>query len=193
MYNERVLVVSGIPRSGTSLMMKMLQAAGIPVLSDGLRKADIDNPKGYYEYGRVKKLDKGDTDWLKDAKGKAVKIVSPLLKYLPSDFSYDVIFMRRDLKEILASQRKMLERNNKETDGVSDDRLATLFEAQLEDAIAWAKSQPNFRVTEIQYGSLVIQPKVEIAKLQSLLPGNPDPEAMAEVIDPNLYRQRAGK
>jgi len=193
MDNQRIIVVSGIPRSGTSLMMKMLEAAGIAILSDGLRQADADNPKGYYEHERVKKLDEGDTGWLKDAGGKAVKIVSPLLKHLPAGFDYDVIFMRRELNEVLASQRKMLERNNKVTDGASDEKLAMLFKAQLEQTIAWARTQKNFRVVEIDFNALVSDPEKEIGELEPLFAEELDIKAIAKVVDPELYRQRMGK
>lgn len=188
---ENILVVSGIPRSGTSLMMKMLEAAGVPIQSDGERQADLDNPKGYYEFERVKQLDKGDTEWLEEARGKAVKIISPLLKYLPDTYYYDVIFMRRELSEVLASQRKMLERNDKEAGPASDEKLAALFKAQLEQSIAWAKGQNNFRVIAIDYGKLVAQEAGELKKVADFLPEGADTTAMAGVIDPSLYRQRA--
>ena len=101
-----VTVVSGLPRSGTSMMMKMLEAGGIDPIQDGIRTPDSDNPKGYYEYERVKQLDKGDTAWVADAQGKSVKVISALLRYLPADYEYRILFMRRDLDEILASQAK---------------------------------------------------------------------------------------
>ena len=106
---QTITIVSGLPRSGTSMMMKMLEAGGIPPLTDEIRTADTDNPKGYYEFERVKKMDKGDTAWLENAQGKSVKVISALLKHLPSDYRYRVIFMRRDMSEILASQKKMLD------------------------------------------------------------------------------------
>ena len=105
---EPVFIVSGLPRSGTSLMMMILNAAGIPPLTDYERNADEDNPRGYYEFERVKKLKDGDFGWLENAQGKAVKVISALLTYLPEGYTYKVIFMRRELSEILASQRKML-------------------------------------------------------------------------------------
>jgi hypothetical protein len=101
-----VTVVSGLPRSGTSMMMKMLEAGGIPPLTDKLRTADDDNPKGYYEFERVKQMDKGDTAWMADAQGKTVKVISQLLKFMPSAYEYKVIFMRRNMSEILASQKR---------------------------------------------------------------------------------------
>jgi hypothetical protein len=105
---ERIVVVSGLPRSGTSMMMKMLEAGGIPVLTDYEREADEDNPKGYFEFERVKNLKDGDDAWLPQAKGKVVKVIAALLTDLPSSYEYEVIFMRRAMPEILASQRQML-------------------------------------------------------------------------------------
>ncbi len=105
---EIITVVSGLPRSGTSMMMKMIEAGGIPPLTDNIRTADKDNPKGYYEFERVKKLDKGDTDWVSDAAGKSIKVISALLKHLPPNYEYRIVFVRRNMPEILASQRKML-------------------------------------------------------------------------------------
>src|ERR1700730_12387191 len=103
-YGAPIVVVSGTPRSGTSMAMKMLDAGGMPTLTDGIRAADESNPKGYYEFERVKELDKnGDIAWLSDARGNAVKIISFLLTFLPESFDYQVIFMDRDLDEVLAS------------------------------------------------------------------------------------------
>jgi len=100
---QPIIVVSGLPRSGTSMMMRMLEAAGIQPLTDHIRTADSDNLKGYYEFERVKKLKEGDVAWLSDAQGKAVKIIAALLIELPSNYEYHVLFMRRKMEEILAS------------------------------------------------------------------------------------------
>ena len=110
MFNKPVpiTVVSGLPRSGTSMMMKMLEAGGVPLIIDNLRTSDEDNPAGYYEFEPVKKLGKGDSGWLADAQGKAVKVIAALLVHLPAAYTYQIIFMHREMSEILASQRKML-------------------------------------------------------------------------------------
>lgn len=186
----RILIVSGIPRSGTSMMMKMLEAASIPILSDKIREADADNPNGYFEYERAKKLGEGDTAWLKMAQGKAVKIIYSLLKHLPSDYQYDVIFMRRDLSEVLASQRKMLQRRNKETDLISDADLGRLFTKEVNSIVPWITRKPNFRILEINYTSLIYETENELEKLRGFLKLKSIPKAMASVIDRNLYRQR---
>src|SRR5215813_2579369 len=105
---QPIIVVSGLPRSGTSMMMKMLAAGGLPVLVDAIRAADDDNPNGYFEFEPVKQLADGQNEWLTEAGGKVVKIISALLEYLPKSYHYKIIFMERELKEILASQQKML-------------------------------------------------------------------------------------
>ena len=103
-HRQPIVIMSGLPRSGTSLMMSILSAGGLPVLTDHQRKPDADNPKGYYEYERVKKLARGDTKWLSKADGKVVKIISALLMYLPETYSYKIIFMHRHMSEILESR-----------------------------------------------------------------------------------------
>ena len=107
--DQEIIVVSGLPRSGTSLMMQMLAAGGVEVVTDHVRTADTDNPRGYYEFELVKKI-KQDASWLPEARGKAVKMVSQLLYDLPAGEKYRIIFLERDLDEVLVSQEKMLER-----------------------------------------------------------------------------------
>jgi hypothetical protein len=184
------IIVSGLPRSGTSMMMKMLEAGGIPPLTDEIREADIDNPKGYYEFERVKQMDKGDTAWLADAEGKAVKVIAALLKHLPPDYTYKVIFMRRDIDEMLASQREMLVRRGKPTDTVPDEEMAALFRKHLTDVEDWLEQQPNFEVTFISYNQLVRGARQQVDEVNQFLSGNLQVERMVDIIDPKLYRQR---
>lgn len=106
MEQDLITIVSGLPRSGTSMMMSMLEAGGMDVLTDGIRGADEDNPRGYYEFERVKQIEH-DKGWLSDARGKAVKMVAALLKYLPPEYQYQVVFVRRNMDEVLASQRRI--------------------------------------------------------------------------------------
>ena len=185
-----IYVVSGLPRSGTSMMMKMLEAGGIPPLTDQLRAADADNPKGYYEFERVKKLDKGDVAWLPEARGKAVKVISALLKHLPPDYRYKVIFMRRDIAEVLAYQKKMLINRNESTDTVSDEELAKLYQKHLDQVDAWLASQPNISVLHVSYNSLLMDPDREVVAVNRFLGGGLDLSRMVEVVDPALYRNR---
>jgi hypothetical protein len=185
-----IIIVSGLPRSGTSMMMKMLEAGGLPLLTDGQRTADEDNPKGYYEFERVKKLKDGDFDWLPSAQGKAVKVISALLESLPQGYSFQVIFMRRLIPEILASQRKMLVNRGENPDKVSDDEMARLFEKHLAHVDAWIASQPHLQRLDVDYNLVIRDPLPAIVQVNRFLSGRLDEAAMAGVIDPSLYRQR---
>ena len=188
---EVVTVVSGLPRSGTSMMMKMLDAGGIRPLTDEIRTADKDNPKGYYEYERVKKLDEGDTEWVEEAQGKAVKIISALLKYLPQNYTYKVIFMLRNMDEILASQRQMLMRRGEPSDSVSDEELAELFRKHLAQIQAWIDEQPNAEAIYVSYNEVVEDPLEQARTVNRFLGDRLDVEHMVQVVDEALYRQRS--
>ncbi len=171
-------------------MMKMLEAGGIPPLTDKQRTADADNPQGYYEFERVKQLDKGDSGWLPQAEGKAVKVISALLKHLPDGYHYQVIFMERHMPEILASQRKMLIRRQEETDKVDDEQMAALFEKHVTEIRQWLAAQPNFEVLPIHYSDVLQDGWPQIQAVNQFLNGRLHEEAMANVIDPDLYRNR---
>ncbi|MFM1802668.1 MAG: hypothetical protein RJA81_2020 [Planctomycetota bacterium] len=184
-----VVIVSGLPRSGTSMMMKMLEASGIPVLTDNLREADIDNVNGYYEFLPALKV-KNDSSWLSEANHKAVKMVYQLLYDLPSDYQYRVLMMRRAMGEVLASQKKMLSRLGKPTDAISDDKMAELFRTGLTKFEAWISQQPNFQMLDVDYNNMVLDPLPQIQAINQLLGGKLDVQAMAEVVQPDLYRNR---
>jgi hypothetical protein len=188
---EPIVIVSGLPRSGTSMMMKMLEAGGIMPLTDKIREADTDNPKGYYEFERVKQLDKGDTAWLPDAQGKVVKVISALLKHLPADYEYRIIFMRRNMPEILASQRKMLIRRGEDADNMNDETMASLFEKHLQSTMQWIESQPNVSVLYVHYSDMLADPVPQIKKINEFVGSRLNETAMTTVVDPNLYRNRA--
>ena len=185
-----VIVVSGLPRSGTSLMMNMLQAGGIPLVQDGQRTADDDNPKGYFELERVKQMGKGDVTWVDDAQGKAVKVISYLLKHLPPTSSYKVLFMRRRLPEVLASQKKMLVRRGEPTDTISDAQMAALFEKHLKEIDGWMAAQPNLSVLDVTYHELAEQPERHVDELIAFLGLELDRDRMLAAVDPTLYRNR---
>jgi hypothetical protein len=185
-----VTVVSGLPRSGTSMMMRMLDAGGISPLTDELREADKDNPKGYYEFERVKKLDEGDTDWVKEAQGKSVKVISALLKHLPSGYTYKIIFMRRKMEEILSSQRQMLIRRGEPTDSVSDEELTELFRKHLAQIQAWIDGQANVEVMYVSYNDVMENPIEQSQRINLFLGDRLDVESMVSVVDQALYRQR---
>lgn len=186
-----VTIVSGLPRSGTSMMMKMLEAGGLPALTDRVREADEDNPKGYYELERVRRLRDGDAEWVAEARGRAVKVISELLRYLPAEHDYRVVFMRRDLKEILASQRRMLAHRGTEADDEADARLAGLYERHLEEVEGWLSRQSNMQVLYVSYNDVLARPRESADRIDRFLGGRLRVDRMAAVIDPALYRQRA--
>ena len=188
--SQAVIVVSGLPRSGTSMMMKMLEAGGIALVIDGIRTADDDNPKGYYEFERVKQLDKGDVEWVAEARGKAVKVISALLEHLPPEYEYRVLFMNRRMPEVLASQRKMLERRG-ETSEISDEKLAELLRRHVQQTKAWIARQPNFRMLDLDYNAMLLDPEPWAEQVNAFLGGGLAVRAMVEVVDPSLYRNRA--
>ena len=189
-YGRPIVVVSGLPRSGTSMAMKMLEAGGMQIVTDGEREADADNPRGYYEDERVKDLSKAtDKSWLRASRGRAVKVISFLLKDLPPNLNYKVILMRRDLSEVLASQRKMLDRRG-ETDDTPDERMVELWQDQLWRANYLLRHGPQFEWVEIGYRDALQDPAAAAARISALVDGL-DERAMAEVVDPALYRNRA--
>ncbi|MCJ7739325.1 MAG: sulfotransferase domain-containing protein [Anaerolineae bacterium] len=189
MTEETIIIVSGLPRSGTSMMMKMLEAGGLPSLTDNIRTADDDNPKGYYEFERVKQIE-NDREWLPQASGKAVKMISALLKHLPEDYEYKVIFMHRKMAEILASQRRMLVRRGELTEKVDDDTMRQLFEKHLQQVENWLAERPNYDVLYVSYNAILEHPANFAAKINQFLGNTLDENAMTGVIDPALYRQR---
>lgn len=181
-------IVSGLPRSGTSLMMRMLETGGLPTLTDGVRQADRDNPRGYYEFEPAKRT-KEDPSWLEGTNGSAAKMVYRLLYDLPSTGRYRVLVMRRNMSEILASQRMMLKRLGK-TDNVPDKTMATFFRIELEKFDSWIKQQPNFSMMEVWYNDLVNQPAPVVDRICEFLELPLDRAAMCSMIDPTLYRNR---
>ncbi len=189
MQTEEVIVVSGLPRSGTSLMMNMLEAGGIKLVVDGERTADEDNPKGYFELEAVKKLE-DDASWVNEAKGQAVKVISKLLEALPKDHKYCVLFMRRDLREILASQKKMLERQRGETDGFDDEEMKSMYFEHLEQIGEWLEAQPNFRVLYVSYNRIMDDAPRQIERVGKFLTVDWDQDKAKAKVDQRLYRNR---
>lgn len=190
MKRDFVTVVSGAPRSGTSMMMRMLEGGGIPPLTDGVRVADRDNPHGYFEYEPVKRT-RADASWLGEAEGRAVKMVHVLLRDLPADRRYRVVLMRRDLSEMIASQRRMLERLGREGGKLSDERMAEIFAAQLDETERWLRSQAAFSCLAVNYNELVANPRPHAERVAEFLGGGLDVDAMCAVVDPSLWRNRS--
>jgi hypothetical protein len=185
-----VVIVSGLPRSGTSMMMKMLEAGGMPVLIDHIREPNTDNPKGYYEFERVKKLPQGDTAWLDDASGKAVKVISQLVMHLPDTYAFRVIMMRRDINEILASQTKMLEHRGEIKGTLSNGKMADLFSKHLQKVYAWMDGHTNLTYIDVDYNQALRDPLPVSGSVNEFLDHCLDVEQMAAVVDPSLYRNR---
>ena len=187
-----VTVVSGLPRSGTSLMMKMLEAGGLPPITDGLRAADEDNPRGYYEFERVKQMPKGDVAWVVEAHGKVVKVISALLEHLPPGHQYRVVFMRRRMAEILASQRQMLIRRGEQADATADAAMSAMFDKHLAKVHAWLDSRADVRHIDVDHAVLMAEPKPQAERLSEFLGGGLDVARTVAAVDSGLYRQRAG-
>jgi len=186
-----ISIVSGLPRSGTSLMMSMLAAGGLEVLTDRLRTPDDDNPVGYFEFEDVKKLINGEHSWLASSKGKAVKVISTLLPYLPNGYDYRIIFMRREMGEVLASQRKMLINRGENPDKISDNQMAEVFNKNLQQTERWLSSQTHATRININYKQLIANPGPFVAEINTFLGGGLDEDKMLGVIDPSLYRHRS--
>lgn len=190
MPTDEIVIVSGLPRSGTSMLMKMLEAGGIAPLTDHIRQADEDNPKGYYEFERVKQLET-DKDWLPEAQGKAVKIISFLLPHLPPGFRYKVVFLRREVKEVLASQRQMLIRRGEEPDKTPDERMAMLYGKHLAQVESWLSNNPEVDTLYLHHREVIADPATAAEAIAAFLDQGMDAEAMGRVVDPALHRQRA--
>ncbi len=188
---DPIVVVSGLPRSGTSMAMKMLEAGGLEIAVDGIRTADEDNPKGYYELERVKDLDKpGDKSWLHETRGKGLKIISFLLKDLPRDNRYKVLFMTRHLDEVLASQSKMLDRRGEDSD-TEDARMRDLYENHVLQVKGMISRKENFEALYIHYSDVLADGRPHAQKIHDFLGLDLDVDKMAEVVDQALYRNRS--
>lgn len=187
LHNE-IVIVSGLPRSGTSLMMQMLHNSGMSALTDKIRAADIDNPQGYYEFEQVKRT-RTDPSWVPNARGKVVKMVSSLLYDLPDTEIYRIVFMERDINEVLASQTKMLERLGQPATPV--DQLKNSFAIHLKRLFAWLQNQPNIRVIQVSYNRLISEPDTECDAIAEFLDHQINVQQMLDVINPTLYRNRS--
>jgi len=186
---KNITIVSGLPRSGTSMMMQMLMAGGMGIVTDAIRKADEDNPRGYLEWERVKKL-KEDQSWLNECPGKAVKVISMLLFDLPSNHHYKIIFMQREIEEVLASQRIVLERRGETKDGISDEHMAEKFEKHLKQVEDWIAHQSNIEVLYVKYNEVIADPLRSSKVVNNFLGEDLNTRTMAEAIEETLYRQR---
>ena len=187
-----VTVVTGVPRSGTSLMMQMLAAGGIEPLTDGLREPDADNPRGYFELEVVKRT-RRDASWVGDAVGRAVKVIHALVMALPTDREYRLIWMHRPLEEVIASQQAMLVRRGAGDDVLAPERLAEIFRAQVQEAERWVAAQPGFASLAIDYHAVLDDPRAAAQSVDRFLGGGLDCQAMAGVVDAGLHSQRSSE
>ena len=190
-YGQPVVLVSGLPRSGTSMLMQMLEKGGMPIVTDMIRTPDEDNPKGYHEFERVKDLDKSsDKGWLKQYRGQVIKTISFLLQELPLDVNYQVLFMRRSIDEVLRSQNKMLERSGAKDTLVPDQKMRGNYEFHLKKVFYRLEHTPNFQVLYLDYPAVVADPLGQAQRIQAFLRRKLDGQAMASAVESGLYRNR---
>ena len=182
-----IIIVSGLPRSGTSLLMQMLDRGGLEVVTDNIRAADTDNPRGYYEYEQVKKI-KQDASWLPATRGKVFKMISQLLYDLPPSERFRIVFMERDFDEMLRSQEKMLARLNRK--GAPPDEIKRSYTLHLERLRDWLRQQSNMRVLYVSYNNLVQRPREQAERINEFLGVKAKVEEMVKAVDPSLYRNR---
>ena len=186
---KEIVVVSGLPRSGTSMMMKMLEQGGLEIVTDALRSADDDNPNGYYEFETVKQLPERQISWLDGAQGKVVKVISALLEYLPAQYHYKIIFMERAIGEVLASQKKMLA-NRQEASTVSDAEMQDQFQKHVMAAKYWLARQPNLSVLYVDYNKMLSAPDALCQSVADFVDMGLDVDKMRAVPNERLYRNR---
>jgi hypothetical protein len=191
-YGRPIVIVSGLPRSGTSMAMKMLAAGGMPILTDGVRVADESNPRGYYELEAVKDLHRqGNTAWLADARGQAVKVVSFLLTWLPETYNYRVIFMERDLREVIASETAMLLRRGESFGSASEDHTRVVYEQHLKKVERFLAGRQCFTTLTLSYREALEHPQNAARRIRDFVGRPLNVDEMARVADPSLYRNRA--
>lgn len=190
-YGKPLIVVSGLPRSGTSMVMQMLQAGGLKPVTDAIRSADKDNPKGYFELEQVKDLDKPkDKSWLNAYRGQAIKIISFLLRDLPRDLNYKVIFINRNLDEVMLSQNKMLKRRGESGGSADDEKMKVNYTDHLWRARYLLRHDPHFEAVYLDHREILTDPSTQAQRIKAFLGLNLDVQAMAEAVDPGLYRNR---
>ena len=188
---KSIVVVSGLPRSGTSMLMKMLESGGMEILTDSERAADIDNPKGYFEYERIKDLEKEtDKSYVREGRGKVLKVICFLIKDLPDDNDYRVIFMRRDLDEVLASQNKMIHRLGTTDTTATEAAMKEAYRNDIVRTRLLCKNRPNFELIEIGYKPTIEDPAATARSVNAFVGGHLDEAAMREAVDGSLYRNR---
>lgn len=194
-YNQKqalqnpIVIVSGLPRSGTSMMMQMLETGGLNVLVDDVRGADENNLKGYYEHEAVKRL-ASDKKWLPKAQNKVVKIVSHLLIHLPEKYNYKIVFMERDINEVIASQHKMLVNLGKAKESTYSFGLAQSFKENVNAMKNWANSHHNIEILSVNHIDVINNPLIESERIKTFLKTEINTEKMSTVVDKSMHRSK---
>lgn len=183
--NSPITIVSGLPRSGTSMMMQLLKHGGCELLTDNIRQNDENNPKGYYEYEKVKQLPT-NSDWLNEAEDKVVKIISHFITFLPNNHHYKIIFMQRPIAEVLLSQQKML---GKDIDTMPYG-MEALFTKQLEQSKKYIINQSNMELLCVNYNDVIFNPEAELLKINDFLGKQLSINEMLKGVDVSLYRNK---
>jgi hypothetical protein len=184
-----ITIVSGLPRSGTSLMMQMLAAGGMTLLTDHERQPDVDNPRGYCEWEPIKLLPK-EPNRIDEAEGKAVKVISQLLLSLPTGRNYKLIFMERPLPEVLASQDEMLKHRGGATLSMDHALLTSAFRDHMKEVVGWLERRDDIPVCRLGYRKVLSDPASAAKTLRDFLELDLNVDAMASQVDPALYRNR---
>jgi len=179
--NKNIIIVSGLPRSGTSMMMQILQAGGIDLVVDKKRPADLHNPYGYFEFEKVKNLEQ-DNSWITDCHGKAIKILFHLLQFLPEEISYKILFMMRDLDDVINSQNKMLQSYNSNLQ--NNDKIRSIFENEIIQTKQWLKNQRNMDGLFVNYDEVIENRVKSILRISDFLDRKLNRQKMISVINP---------
>jgi hypothetical protein len=184
MIMNEIIVVTGLPRSGTSLMMQILEKAGLNIYSDGVRQKDDNNPEGYYELEAVKGIVKNN-QFLKEGIGKVIKIVAPLPMFMDKTLSYKAIFMIRNIDEVLRSQEVMLHKDQ----SAEREKFRKIYEGHIEKTIQFFRSN-NIPYVEIHHRQLIQQPELEIQRLLDFIGVQANVPTLTAVVNPDLYRNK---
>jgi len=184
------IIVTGLPRSGTSMMMQLLYAGGIPPLTDNIRKADESNTRGYFEYEPVKRT-ATDARWLTDARGKAVKVIYRLLYELPPHLPCRLILMHRPVDDVISSQQRMLKRRGETGASVSDEALGEIFRRELTALRKWAQTRPATSLLDVEYHAVLKSPRRESQRVAEFLGRPLQIDQMTQIVDPVLNHSRA--
>ena len=188
---EGMVVVSGLPRSGTSMLMRVLRGGGVPLMVDDIRAADENNKLGYFEFEPVKSLGSGvarDLSWIAEARGKGVKVVAPLLRHLPAGIPARIIVLHRPLAQVLASQEAMKERLGTAGRSTSTAMLARRYATEMERIDGLVAARPAWRVLHVSYERMLADPAGECRRIGVFLGDRFDADRAAAGVDRSQRR-----